>query len=108
MMPPFTERESIVQQTLSKKQADSASTMPAKAKAEGAGGAVDVGDDGEPPPVVVQAAAVPNLMGDDPPPTSAAADLLGDLSLGGGAPAPPPAQPAAPLVRQFAARQAVG
>ena len=109
MMPPFTERESIVQTKLSKSQADTATNMPAKAKGD-QGGRED-GEDGEEvaPVVDIGGGGAPpvNLMGDDPPPTSAAADLLGDLSLGG-APAAPPAAPAAPAAPTSAADDLLG
>ena len=105
MMPHFTERESIVQKTLSKSQAD-ANAMPAKmgggADGENGGeseggprmGGVSVNAPPPPPPD-----AIPNLLGDDDPPAATGADPLADdllgglggLGLGGGAAAPPAA-----------------
>jgi AP-2 complex subunit alpha len=99
MMPHFTERESIVQKTLSKTQADASATMPARSTGTGSGASrPDDDDDEDAAPQGARASedagGGPNLMGGGGhgAPQPAAEDLLGGLSLVGDevAAAPPP------------------
>jgi AP-2 complex subunit alpha len=87
MMPHFTERESIVQKTLtSKNQLEGGAAPTSRADTRSAP---------EPPPAApTRAAPAPDLLGGldepSPPVTTSAADLLAGLDLGG-APSPPSA-----------------